>query len=473
MAEQAPEAPDARAVELCARLIRFDTTNRGGGDCNGEREAAEFVAGELAASGLDPELVEPAPRRANVVARVAGTDPRLPALLVHGHLDVVPADAAHWSVPPFAGEVRDGYLWGRGAVDMKDTCAAVLSVLRSWAARGVAPRRDLVLAFVADEEDNGEHGADWLVAKRPELFDGCAAAIGEGGGFSFGQGPVPLYPIGTAERGTLHVRLVATGRAGHGSRPNPDNAVVALVQTLARIAAHRWPVRLTPAVSAYLTGAAAALGVPVDPAALADSATLAGPAAPVAQADLAGPAVHAGVADPSAVDGLVARLGRAGTLAAGTVRATATPTVLRAGHKVNVVPSEASALVDIRTLPGDAASVLATVDAMLAPGVRREVIASRDAVAAPPDSPWFAAMAAALVAEDPAAVVLPYCLGGGTDAKAFASLGMACYGFAPVRVPLDPAVYDYRAMAHGVDERVPIDGLRFGARVLDRFLRTV
>jgi acetylornithine deacetylase/succinyl-diaminopimelate desuccinylase-like protein len=458
----AEHAPDAAVVELCARLIRFDTTNRGGGDCNGEREAAELVAGELAAAGLDPELVEPAPRRANVVARVAGTDPGLPALLVHGHLDVVPADAAHWSVPPFAGEVRDGYLWGRGAVDMKDTCAAVLSVLRSWALRGVAPRRDIVLAFVADEEDNGEYGADWLVAKRPELFDGCAAAIGEGGGFTFGQGPVPLYPVGTAERGTLHVRLVATGRAGHGSRPNPDNAVVALVQTLARIAAHRWPVRLTPAVSAYLTGAAAALGVP------ADLPALAGPAGPAEATNVAGAGDGA-----SAVDELVARLGRAGTLAAGTVRATATPTVLRAGHKVNVVPSEASALVDIRTLPGDAAAVLATVDAMLAPGVRREVVASRDAVSAPLDSPWFAAMAAALVAEDPAAVVLPYCLGGGTDAKAFASLGMACYGFAPVRVPLDPAVYDYRAMAHGVDERVPVDGLRFGARVLDRFLRTV
>ena len=435
--------PDAGVVELCARLIRFDTTNRGGGDSAGEREAAEFVAAELAGSGLAPVVLEAAPRRANVVARVAGADRSLPALLVHGHLDVVPADEAHWTVPPFAGEVRDGYLWGRGAVDMKDMCAMVLSVLRSWRARGLRPRRDIVLAFVADEEDNGQYGADWLVAERPELFDGCAAAIGEGGGFAFDGGTATLYPIGTAERGTLHLRLTATGRAGHGSRPNPSNAVVALVETLARISAHRWPVRLTPAVSAYLAAAARAAGLPAD------------------------------LADPAGVDALVARLGRAGTLAAGTVRNTATPTVLRAGNKVNVVPSEASALLDIRTLPGTTAETLSTVDSLLGPAVRREIIADREAVSAPPDSPWLRAMAAALSAEDADAVAVPYCLGGGTDAKAFSTLGVACYGFVPLRVPLDPARYDYRAMAHGVDERVPIDGLRFGARVLDRFLRTV
>jgi acetylornithine deacetylase/succinyl-diaminopimelate desuccinylase-like protein len=442
MADPAATAPDAWVVELCSRLIAFDTTNLGGGDGNGERDAAEFVATELAWNGLTPIVLERAPRRTNVLARVPGEDRSLPALLVHAHLDVVPAVATDWKVPPFAGEVRDGYVWGRGAVDMKDMCAMVLSVLRSWSSRGLRPRRDIVVAFVADEEDDSWYGADWLVAEHAELFDGCAAAIGESGGYTFGVPGAPLYPIGTAERGTMHLRLTANGRAGHGSRPNSENAVVALVETLARIAAHRWPVRLTPAVAAYLAGAAHALGEPAD------------------------------LSDPSAVDGLVARLGRAGVLAAGTVRNSVTPTGLSAGGKVNVIPSSASALLDVRTLPGSSAEVLSTVDSFLAPGVRREFVVHREAVSAPLDSPWFHAMAAALRAEDPSAVVLPYCLGGGTDAKAFAALGIDCYGFAPLRLPLDPDEYDYRAMAHGVDERVPIDGLCFGARVLDRFLRT-
>ncbi|HEY0641434.1 MAG TPA: M20/M25/M40 family metallo-hydrolase [Pseudonocardiaceae bacterium] len=445
---EVPEAgstPDADVVALCAALIRFDTTNRGQGDCEGEREAAEFVAAHLTGSGLEPVLLESAPRRSNVVVRVPGADRSLPAVLVQGHLDVVPAVAEDWTVPPFAGEIRDGYLWGRGAVDMKDLCAGTLSVLRHWSRAGLRPRRDVVVAFVADEEDNGDYGADWLVQHHAGLFDGCAAAIGESGGFTFGgpDSPVRLYPVGTAERGTLHLRLSATGRAGHASRPNPSNAVVAIVRTLERIASHEWPVHLTPAVAAYLRGAADALGVAAD------------------------------LDDLSTVDELVAKLGRAGTLAAATVRISSTPTGLAAGGKVNVIPSTASALVDVRTLPGTADEVLSVIDSMLEPTVERHILARRDAVAAPMDTPWFHAMADALRAEDPEAVVLPYCLGGGTDAKAFSSLGIACYGFAPLRAPLDPTEYDYRAMAHGVDERIPLDGLRFGARVLDRFLRTV
>lgn len=446
-ATEAPAAPDAAVVELCSRLVRFDTTNRGGGDSAGERDAAEFVAAELFAAGTYPALLESAPRRANVVARVPGTDGDLPALLVHAHLDVVPADPHGWTVPPFAGIVDRGYVWGRGAVDMKDMCAMVLSVLRSWSAAGVRPRRDIVVAFVADEEATGEYGAAWLAAEHPELFDGCAAAIGESGGFTFGRPDVPgvrLYPIGMAERGTMHLRLTATGRAGHGSRPNRDNAVVALVESVARIAGHRWPVLLTPAVSGYLAGAARAYGLPAD------------------------------LDDPAAVDDLVARLGRVGVLAEATVRPSTTPTALAAGGgSVNVIPGDASALIDVRTLPGTAEQVLATVDELLGPAVRREVLVRRDAVAAPPGSTWFDAMAGALRAEDPDAVVVPYCLGGGTDAKSFTALGIGCYGFTPLRLPLDPAEYDYRAMAHGVDERVPVDGLRFGARVLDRFLRSV
>ncbi|MFE0025961.1 M20/M25/M40 family metallo-hydrolase [Amycolatopsis sp. NPDC059021] len=428
----------ADVVDVCADLIRFDTTNRGDGDSEGEREAAEYVAGLLDASGVPSKILERAPRRSNVVARIPGTDPALPALLAQGHLDVVPADAADWSVSPFSGEVRDGFLWGRGAVDMKDFCAMVLAAVAS----GLRPRRDIVLAFVADEEDRGEYGAHWLVEEHPELFEGCAAAISESGGYTY---PVPaadgrtvrLYPVATAERGTAHLRLTARGRAGHGSRPNDENAVIRLVGALQRIASHRWPVELTPTVCAFLERTGEALGVPVD---LSD------------------------------VDGTVARLGQAGALVVPTVRVSTTPTMLSAGYKVNVIPSTATAQVDVRVLPGTEEATLAELDELLGEGVEREFVAHQGPVQAPVGSPWFDAMAGALRAEDPDAVVVPYCMGGGTDAKAFSKLSIDCYGFSPLSLPEG---FPYRAMAHGVDERVPVEGLRFGERVLTRFLTEV
>ncbi|PRY34759.1 M20/M25/M40 family metallo-hydrolase [Umezawaea tangerina] len=421
-------------VDLCASLIRLDTTNRGGGDAEGEREAAEFVAGHLSSLGVEPTLVEPAPRRTNVVARVPGSDPALPALLVQAHLDVVPADPAEWAVHPFSGELRDGYLWGRGAVDMKDMVAMVLSVLSTWSREGRGPRRDVVLAFVADEEDQGEFGAQWLVDHHQTLFADCGAAISESGGYSYRVGDKRVYPVGTAERGTSHLRLTARGRAGHGSRRNDDNAVVTLANALSRLAAHRHPVRLTPTVRAFIERTGEALGVEVD---LDD------------------------------VDGTLARFGPAGALAESTVRNSTTPTMLSAGYKVNVIPGTATAQVDVRTLPGTVDELMSTIDDLIGPNVTREFLEHLPPVQAPIDSPWFTAMADALRAEDPEAIVVPYCMGGGTDAKAFSTLGIDCYGFAPL---LLPEGYDYRAMAHGVDERVPVEGLRFGARVLDHLL---
>ncbi|PRX44965.1 acetylornithine deacetylase/succinyl-diaminopimelate desuccinylase-like protein [Prauserella shujinwangii] len=432
---------DDEVVELCARLVRFDTTNHGGGHAEGERDAAEYAAGLLADAGIKTDVHESAPRRANLVARVPGADPALPALLVQGHLDVVPANAADWTVHPFSGEVRDGFVWGRGTVDMKDFCAMALAALRSLLRSGRRPRRDVVLALVADEEDRGDFGAHWLVRDHRELFADCAAAIGESGGYTYhataadGRN-VRVYPIGAAERGTAHLRLTARGRAGHGSRRNTENAVVRLVGALHALAAHEWPVVLTPTVRAFLERTGDALGVDVD---LSD------------------------------VDGTLARLGPLASLAESTVRNSTTPTALEAGYAVNVIPSAAHALVDTRVLPGTEESLLSQVDALLGPDVEREFLARQPAVQAPIDSPWFAAMADALRAEDPAAVAVPYCMGGGTDAKAFAPLGIDCYGFAPLWLPEG---FPYRSMAHGVDERVPVEGLRFGARVLERFLAT-
>jgi len=424
---------------LCAALIRFDTSNRGSGDAEGEREAAEFVASHLDADGYPPVLLESAPRRSNVVVRVPGTDPAAPALLVHAHLDVVPADAASWAFPPFAGEIRDGFVCGRGAVDMKDMCATVLTVLRGWARTGRRPRRDVVVAFVADEEDGGRYGARWLAAEHPELFDGCVVGISESGGYTADVDGVRFYPVATAERGTMHLRITAHGRAGHGSRPNDDNAVVSLAEAIARVAAHRWPVQLTPVVEAFLARSCAAVGVAYD---------------------------------RDDIDATLRRLGKIGAMAAAVVRPSVTPTVLRAGYKVNVIPETASAEFDTRTLPGDPAVLQAELDRLLGPRVTRDYLRCDDALAAPMDSPWFEAMAEALRAEDPGAVVVPYCMGGGTDAKAFATLGIDGYGFAPLLIDSDGG-YDYRAMAHGVDERVPIKGLEFGVRVLDRFMSTV
>jgi acetylornithine deacetylase/succinyl-diaminopimelate desuccinylase-like protein len=429
-------------AQLCAQLIRFDTTNRGHGDSNGERDAAEFVAGVLADAGIEAKLLERTARRTNVVARVPGTSPELPALLVQGHLDVVPADPAQWARDPFSGAIVDGFVWGRGATDMKDFVAMVLKVLWDWNLQGRRPRRDIVVAFVADEEDRGLDGAEWLVDDHAELFQDCVATISESGAYSYRVrsvtgSPVRLYPIGTAERGTMHMRLTATGRAGHGSRRNDDNAVVKLINALDRLASHEWPVRLTPAVTAFLERTGAALGVSVD---LSD------------------------------VDGTLARLGAAAPLVENTVRNSTRPTMLQAGYKVNVIPSTAQAQVDVRTLPGTEDELLAEIDALLGPGVTREFVAHAPALQAPTDSPWFDAMAAALRAEDPDAVVVPYCMGGGTDAKAFARLGIPGYGFAPLWLPEG---YDYRAMAHGVDERVPVQGMQFGARVLDRLLSTI
>ncbi|WP_270073854.1 M20/M25/M40 family metallo-hydrolase [Streptomonospora mangrovi] len=447
-AEGAHARLDEEAVRFTAELIRIDTTNRGGGE-GVERPAAEYVAERLTDAGLDPLLLETAPGRANVVARVTGTDPAAPGLLVHGHLDVVPADPAQWRVPPFSGEVAEGMVWGRGAVDMKGTVAMAVAVVRHWARTGLRPRRDIVLAFTADEEDSAAYGAQWLVDNRADLFEGCTEAVGESGAYTVhartaGGEPVRIYPVGAGERGTAWLELAAAGTAGHGSKTNPDNAVAALAEAVARIHAHRWPVRLTPVTRAALTGLAAAVGVP---------------------ADLDAPGF-----DPERdVDALVARLGEAAELVAPTVRNSSVPTMLAAGYKVNVVPQTATAGIDGRVLPGAEEEFRAVLDELTGPRVSWTYQHRSRPLLAPVDAPVFARMRAALLEFDPGAHVVPVCLSGGTDAKQFADLGITGYGFSPLHMP--PGL-DYGALFHGVDERVPVSGLHFGARVLDRFLRT-
>ncbi|HLH59783.1 MAG TPA: M20/M25/M40 family metallo-hydrolase [Streptosporangiaceae bacterium] len=421
-------------VEICRDLIRIDTTNPGDHSGPGERQAAEHVASLLSEVGLEPRILESHPGRASVVARIAGEDPSRPALLVHGHLDVVPANAADWQVHPFSGEVADGCVWGRGAVDMKDMDAMILAVVRQRLREGRRPPRDVVLVFTADEEAGGAWGARYLVDSHPDVFEGVTEAIGEVGGYSATIGGRRLYLVQTAERGIAWLRLTARGTAGHGAMVHPDNAVTELCEAVARVGRHDWPLRLTPPVRAFLEAAAGALGVEFTPE------------NPDAVLDKIGP---------------ISRIIRA------VLRNTVNPTGLKAGYKVNVIPQEAVAELDGRFLPGYEDEFFTQLDRLLGPGVTRDFIHQDIAVETAAEGGLYDAMTTALLAEDPEGAVVPYCMFGGTDAKSFSRLGIRCFGFAPLRLPAD---LDFSGMFHGINERVPVEGLRFGVRVLDGFL---
>jgi acetylornithine deacetylase/succinyl-diaminopimelate desuccinylase-like protein len=431
MQTSAPTPGSDAVVELLSDLIRINTSN----PTHSERPAAEWVAEKLAEVGIDSQILESEPGRASTIARISGTDSSRPPLLVHGHLDVVPADAAEWTVDPFAGEVRDGYVWGRGAVDMKDTDAMVLAVVREWARTGRKPPRDIVLAFVADEEAGGRKGAHWLVEHHPDLFADCTEAISEVGGFSVSLGSdLRLYPIQTAEKGIGWLKLVAEGRPGHGSMLHDENVVTRLAAAVSRVGNHDFPIVITDTVRRFLESIAEITGLAIDP-------------------DDPGPAL-------SKLGGLARMIGA-------TIRNTANPTMLDAGYKANVIPSRAEATIDARFLPGQEEAMLATIDELIGDGVTREFINRDIAVETSFDGDLVDAMSAALRAEDPGGHPIPYLMSGGTDAKSFSTLGIRCFGFSPL---LLPAELDFTALFHGIDERVPIDGLAFGVRVLDRFL---
>jgi acetylornithine deacetylase/succinyl-diaminopimelate desuccinylase-like protein len=434
--EQASSA-EAEVVGLASDLIRIDTTNTGDPDTVvGERVAAEYVAEKLSEVGYDITYVESGHRkRGNVFVRLAGADPARGALLVHGHLDVVPADAAEWSVHPFSGAVQDGYVWGRGAVDMKDMVAMTLAVARRFKREKITPPRDIIFAFLADEEAGGSHGAQWLVDNRPELFEGATEAISEVGGFSITlKDDVRAYLIQTAEKGIRWLTLRVKGTAGHGSMIHRDNAVSNLAAAVSRLGAHRFPLVMSPSVREFLDGVTEITGLefPDDD-----------------------------------IEGAVGKLGGLSRMIGATLRDTANPTMFNAGYKANVIPSVAEATVDCRVLPGREAAFERELDEILGPDVEREWI-NLPSVETTFDGTLVDTMTAALTREDPGAKVLPYMLSGGTDAKSFHRLGMRCFGFAPLRLPPE---LDFTALFHGVDERVPTDALEFGTRVLDRFLR--
>lgn len=432
MASPDPALPEV--VSVARDLIRFDTTNHGGGRAAGEREAAEYVGAYLESLGLTPQFYEPIPRRTNVVARVPGRNPAKPALVLHGHLDVVPAIAEDWSVDPFAGEIRDGLLWGRGAVDMKDMDAMILTAVADILRSGEQPERDLVLAFFADEENGGVEGSALVVKDRPEWFAGASEAISEVGGYSIALGGRRAYLLQVGEKALVWIRLVARGRAAHGSSLHGENAVTRLAEAVTALGRTDWHVTLTQTTRAMVSRLAEITGATAD--------------------------------DP---DALAAATGAASGFLRATLRTTTNPTGLTAGYKHNVIPDRAEALIDVRALPGTEDEVVADVRRIVGEGVEVEIVHQDIGLEVPFRGSLVDAMVSALGRHDPGAPVVPYLMGGGTDNKALAVLGIAGYGFAPLRLPAD---LDFTGMFHGVDERVPLDALVFGQAVLTDLLRT-
>jgi len=421
-------------VRIARDLIRFDTSNWGGGRSEGEREAAEYVGAFLESVGLAPEYYEPVARRTNVMARVAGRNPDKPALVLHGHLDVVPAMAQDWSVDPFAGEIRDGMLWGRGSVDMKDMNAMILASVADILRAGERPERDLILVFFADEENGGIEGSQLVIANHPEWFEGATEAISEVGGYSISVGDRRAYLLQVGEKALLWIRLRARGRAGHGSRVHPDNAITRLAEAVTALGRTEWPVSLTATSEAMLARLQELTG--------------------------------SEQADP---DILALSTGPAESFIRSTLRTTTNPTGLAAGYKHNVIPDAAEALVDVRTLPGSEDEALEEIRRIVGDDIEVEIVVRVIGLEVPFTGDLVDAMVAALDRADPGVPVIPYLMGGGTDNKALSVLGITGYGFAPLRLPAD---LDFTGMFHGVDERVPLDALVFGQRVLTDLLLT-
>ncbi|MDP3893148.1 M20/M25/M40 family metallo-hydrolase [Nocardioides sp.] len=438
-AETPNHDPAAEVVDLCRDLLRIDTSNYGDGSGPGERKAAEHVASLLDEVGIESRIYEAAPGRASLVARWGGAEDGSggPPLLLHGHLDVVPAAAEDWQVDPFSGEIQDGYLWGRGAVDMKDFDAMLLSVVRARTRAGRLPQRPMVLCFTADEEAGGHQGAEHLIEEHPDELADCTEAVGEVGGFSTTVRGRRIYLIEAAEKGMAWMRLTARGRAGHGSMINHENAVTELAAAVARIGSYQWPVRLTPAMEVLLASVA----------------------------ELAGTE-----ATPENAESLIDEFGGATRMLGAVIRNTCNPTMLDAGYKVNVIPTEATAHVDGRFLPGFEDEFFATLAALCGEHIEIEPVSHQQPWETPYEGHLVDAMTRSILAEDPDGLVAPFLMSGGTDAKHFRKLGMQSYGFAPLRLPSD---LDFTALFHGIDERVPVDALEFGARVFDRFLDQV
>ena len=421
-------------VKLCQELIQIPSVNFGEGKGD-EKAAAEYVAAKMKEVGIASKIYESAPNRCSVVARIEGRDKSKPGLVVNGHLDVVPANAADWSVDPFSGVIKDGCIWGRGAVDMKNMDAMILAVARLWARYDYQPERTIVIVFFADEEAGGIYGSRWMAEKHPEVFAGCSETISEVGGFSLTLlSGKRVYAIEASQKGIEWMKLTAEGVAGHGSMVNNANAVTRLSEAIAKIGNHAWPQRITKTSDLFFQKISELSGKPYD---------------------------------KNNLQPLIDEVGPMGKMIGATLCNTTNPTMLEAGYKANVIPQSASAVVDGRTLPGYEKELLETVKSLVGEHVKVESLVSDIPLEVEFGGPLVDAMIAAIKSEDPEGIPIPYLLSGGTDNKALAKLGIVGYGFSPLKLPPD---LDFTGLFHGIDERVPIDSLQFGARTLFHFL---
>ena len=425
---------EAEVVKICQDLIRIPSVNFGEGRGD-EKAVAEYIVASLAEVGIASEIFESAPNRCNVIARLPGRDATRSGLVVHGHIDVVPANADDWSVDPFAAEIRDGMIWGRGAVDMKNMDAMILAIVRKWARTGYKPPRDIVLAFFADEEAGMTFGSRWMAAEHPEVFAGCSEAISEVGGFSVTVADGKrLYFVEAAQKGIHWMKLTAHGRAGHGSMMNDENALTSIAEAVAKIGRYEWPQRYTKTVKALFSKIAQVTGKKYD------------------ESDLRP---------------LLSEIGPTARMIGATLQNTANPTMLEAGYKANVIPGSASAVIDGRFLPGYEDELNKTIREIIGPDISIETISRDIALEIEFEGDLVEAMCKAITTFDPEGIPVPYLMSGGTDNKALSELGIIGYGFSPLQLPAD---LDFMALFHGVDERVPISGLEFGVKVLENFL---
>jgi len=425
---------EEEVVKICQDLIRIPSVNYGEGKGD-EKAVAEYVIASLAEVGIPAKIYESAPNRCNVIANIEGSDTSRPGLVVHGHIDVVPANAADWSVDPFAAEIRDGMIWGRGAVDMKNVDAMILAIVRKWARTGYKPPRNIVLAFFADEEAGMTFGSRWMAAEHPEVFAGCTEAISEVGGFSVTVGDGKrLYFVEAAQKGIHWMKLTAHGRAGHGSMMNDENALTALSDAVAKIGRFSWPQTYTKTVKILFKKIAQATGKPYN------------------EDDLRP---------------LLKEIGPTARMIGATLQNSANPTMLEAGYKANVIPGSASAVIDGRFLPGYENELNETIRSIIGPDITIETISRDIALEVDFEGDLVDAMCNAITRHDPEGIPVPYLMSGGTDNKALSELGIVGYGFSPLKLPAD---LDFMALFHGVDERVPISGLEFGVNVLADFL---
>jgi len=400
---------EQETIENLRGLITLDTTNPPGN----ERIAAAYLAEILTRAGLDPIIIERAPTRSNLIARVGGRVGGKAPLMLSSHTDVVPVEAARWSRRPFGAEIAEGCVWGRGAIDMKSKCAMDVGIAAALMRAGASPERDLIFAAVADEEAGSEQGAKFLVEHHPELVR-AGFVLNETGGFTLFLGERRYYPIQVAEKGFVTVRMTVTAAPGHGSMPRVDTAIGWMADLITRITRTPMRRRVTPLMRETL----AELGITPDKA-----------------PPLFGP------------------------MMANTV----TPTIVRAGYKDNVIPGEASVILDGRTLPGeDERSFIRELREIVGPEPALEVIKSAAPAEASPDTGLFRLIKSRTEAADPGARAIAWMLPGATDSKFYAQLGATCYGFAPVRLD---ARMPFGSLYHGNDERMPIAGLLWGLRL--------